>query len=558
MEFDILIKNGFIVDGTGGPWYRADIGINGHKISKIKVSLPTSGADRVIDAEGHVVCPGFFDMHTHSELSYFKCPTADNKIMQGVTTDLSGNCGMSFSGPMKGVVIETTKRMVEEQKIPVTVDWTRLAEFLQKLEQIGGVSVNNAYLVGFGTIRQTVLGMERGPPTRDQLEEMKSRVVEAMEDGAFGLSTGPQYPPQNYSETEEIIELAKVVKKYNGIHQSHLRRRGWTADKKFGRAFLKPMRDTMPEAIRECIEIGERVGIPTVWTHAKIAGGWGVNKGRAKEFLNLVDAARLRGVDITIDTWADLYTAMGPEKVVPLWTWAGATSRQDADENLQEKLKDPELRQKIRIFAEDSLGQGCELDLEQTVILDTKLEKNKEFIGKTFGEIAKSKGQEMIDLYLDLLEEGERLSIQRPWGTEEDNIELIKSPLSVFGTDTGCGKHNETDYMICGYGLYRGTGYGLFPRVLRKYVRENPVLTLEEAIRKMTSASANRLGLTDRGLLKPQFWADIVVFDPINIREIPFEPPVGIPYVLVNGTITVDERVHTGAKAGMTLKHNNY
>ena len=212
------------------------------------------------------------------------------------------------------------------------IDWTSLAGYMKKVEESGGISINAAFLVGFGTVRMSVIGWERGPPNADELEEMKAMVAEGMEDGAFGLSTGQQYPPQNYAEVDEIIELAKVVRRYGGFHQSHIRRRGWTADEKYGRAFLKPMRDTMPEAIRECIEIGERAGIPTVWSHAKIAGGWNVNKGRAKEFLKIVEDARLRGVDVTIDTWADAYTAMGANKVVPLWAWEGGL------EKLKERL----------------------------------------------------------------------------------------------------------------------------------------------------------------------------------------------------------------------------
>jgi len=550
MRFEILIKDGFVVDGTGGPWYRADVGIEGGKIDEVAKNLPAFEANRVIDARGYVVCPGFFDIHAHSELSYFKCPTADNKVMQGVTTELTGNCGESASGPLQGAALEAVRKSVREKHVPVEVSWTKLAEYVDKLREFGGVSVNSAFMVGFGTVRMSVLGWERGPPTKNQMEEMKAMVTTAMEEGAFGLSTGLQYPPQNYAETDEVVELAKVVAKYGGIHQSHIRRRGWTGDEKLGRSFLVPLRDTMPEAIRECIQIGERAGIPTVWSHAKIAGGWGVNKGRAREFLKLVDDARRRGVDVTIDTWADPYTAMGPNKVVPLWAWQGGL------EGLVKRLRDPKLREKIRSFAEDALGLGCEMDWEQTIVTDVKLEKNKMFIGKTFGEIARTKGEEIVDVYLDLIAESERVEVQGPWGTEEDNIELIRYPVAVFGTDTGCGGYSDKSVSTVGYGLYRGTGYGLYPRVLGKYVREQKVLTLEEAVRKMSSACANRLGLTDRGLIRPGMWADIVVFDPISVREKPLRPPEGIIYVLVNGTIIVEGGKHTGARAGKILIHN--
>jgi len=323
MQYDVLIKDGFVVDGTGSTWYRADVGIEGGKIVEVLKNLPTSRADRVIDAEGYVVCPGFFDMHTHSELSYFKYPLVENKVVQGITTEFNGNCGASLSGPMKGYALESIKQRVQEQKIPVEIDWKNLGEYMDKLEKFGGVSVNSAYMVGFGAVRMSVIGYERGPPTKDEMEEMKASVAEAMEAGAFGLSTGPQYPPQNYAEIDEIVELAKVVAKFGGIHQSHVRRRGWTEDKKFGRAFLTPTRDTMFEAVRECIEIGERAGIPTVWSHAKIGGAWTVKERSAPKFLKLVEDARRRGVDVTIDTWADICAGETANKIVPPWAYEG-------------------------------------------------------------------------------------------------------------------------------------------------------------------------------------------------------------------------------------------
>jgi len=547
MNYDILLRDGFIVDGTGGPWYKSDIGVKGSKIAEIGKKLPVTGAKRVIEAKGYVVSPGFFDMHTHSEIGYLKYPLVENKLMQGVTTELTGNCGISFSGPMKGGVLESFKEMVRMQEIPVEIDWRTLAEYMDKLGKFGGVSVNSAYMVGFGTVRMSLLGWERGPPTKDQLDEMKEMVAGAMKEGAFGLSTGTQYPPQNYAKTDEIIELAKVVARYGGIHQSHVRRRGWTGDERPGRAFLKPTFDTMFEAVRECIEIGEQADIPTIWSHAKIAGAWTMKSVCAPLFLKLVDEARRRGVDVTIDTWGDRYIGISASKVVPIWAFEGGF------EKLRTRLQDPELRRKICSFAEEAMGDGCEGDIEQTIITNVKLEKNKEFEGKTISEIAKRKGKTIVDFYLDNISEGGQLSLYSPCQTEEDNIKLIKHQSTLFGTDASPGNHSEETGV--GYGLYKGSGYGLYPRILRKYVREEGVLTLEEAVRKMTSACANRLGLMNRGLLKPRMWADIVVFDPINVSDRPLQPPKGICYVLVNGVITVDNGKHTGARAGKILKH---
>ncbi len=562
MNYELLIKDGFVVDGTGGPWFRADVGIKGGKIIEVRKNLPASGVQRVIDGKDYVVCPGFFDNHSHSELAYFKYPLAETKVMQGITTEFNGNCGISPSGPLKRLSLESVRQMVEDpktrpiaeykpMKIPAEVDWTSLAEYMDKLERFGGVSVNSAYMVGFGSVRTSVIGYEKGPPTKDQMDEMKALVAEAMEAGAFGLSTGTQYPPQNYAETNEIIELARVVAKYGGIHQSHIRRRGWTADKKFGRAFLKPTKDTMFEAVRECIEIGERAGIPTVWSHAKIAGAWTAKERSAPEFLKLVEDGRRRGVDITIDTWANRYIGVTEKKVIPLWAFEGGL------EKLRERLHDPELRAKIRSFAEEALGHGCEGDIEQAIISRVEPEKNKEFIGRLIIDVAREQGKAIADLFLEIIAEGGQIGLYSPCQTEEDNIELIKHPLTMFGTDAVCGKHSEKTGIGPG-GLHLGHGYGLYPWIIRKYVREEKVLTLEEAVRKMTSACANRLGITDRGLIKPGMWADIVILDPISVRERPLLPPEGIPYVLVNGIVTVDNGEHTGARAGNILKHKYY
>ena len=559
MAVDILIKDGFVVDGTGGPWYRADVGIKDGKIVAVRSHLDNITADKVVDAEGYVVCPGFFDMHGHSELAYFKYPLTESKVMQGITTEFNSNCGYSANGPMKKLFLEMVKSWVEDpntrpigeysfMSIPVKVDWSNLTGYMEKLNKFGGISLNSAYMVGFGSVRMSVIGYEKGPPTAAQLTRMKSMVAEAMEEGAFGISTGTQYPPQNYAETEEIIELAKVVAKYGGIHQSHIRRRGFTADKKFGRAFVKPTLETMFEAVRECIEIGEGAGIPTVWSHAKIAGAWTSSEHCAQGFLKLVDDARRRGVDVTIDTWANQYIGIPLTKVIPVWAFEGGINK------LRKRLREPELRAKIRDFTEEALGHGCEGNIEGAIITRAEPEELKPFINRPIVEIAKEQGKSIVDFYLDIIADGGEIGLYLPCQSEEDNVDLIRYPATVFGTDAVCGKHEEKTGIGPG-GELMGHGYGLFPRILRKYVLEEKVLTMEEAVRKMTSACANRLGITDRGLIKPGMWADVVVFDPIRIRERALLPPVGIPYVFVNGVVTVENGVHTGARAGKPLKH---
>jgi N-acyl-D-aspartate/D-glutamate deacylase len=418
---------------------------------------------------------------------------------------------------------------------------------MDRLEKFGGVSVNSAYQVGYAMVRLSVLGWEKRQPKKDELEEMKSLVAEGMEDGAFGFSTALQYAPQNFAETDEVVELAKVASKYGGIYTSHIRRQGFVSDPRGGRAFLSHLRDTMPEAIRELIEISEKADLPALWSHARILGGWTCGN-LAEEWLKEIDKARGRGLDVTIDTFGDSYKSGSWTTNFPLWAFEGGY------EKFMERLKNPETRSKIRSFVKKSIdGYMPMINFRETPIIGGKwinLEKNRELEGKTLNEAAKMRGKDVADLYIDLVTEGER---PRFMGfTTEDHVRLVTHPTALFGTDSidigPSASQGETLYT---------RHYCMYPYILRKHVREDRVLTLEEAIRKMTSASANRFGLTDRGLIRPGMWADITVFDPINVRE--GDPrPEGIPYVLVNGVVTVDDGAHTGARAGKILKHNYF
>lgn len=560
MKFDFLIRDGFVVDGTGGTWYRADIGVKEGKITDVCKNLPTSGADRIIDAKGLVVCPGFFDMHCHSELEFFLYPRCEGKIMQGVTTEFNGNCGTSPSGPLKGITLEDVRSRAQRKlfqarelgrvshvDLTVEVNWTTLAEYMNCLDSFGGVSVNSAYMVGFGNVRLGVLGWENRSPTRDELDEMKALTAKTMEDGAFGFATGLQYPPQNFAETDEVIEIAKVVARYGGIHQSHIRRMGFVSGPRGSRAFLYPLKDTMLEAVKECIEIGERAGIPTVWSHAKIMGGW-KDKLLAEELLREVNNARRRGVDITMDNWAD-HAKEGPaNQILPLWAFEGGPDK------MRERLKNPETRFKIRSIVKERLdGVRPQIDFRNAIIFRVQVEKNKDLIGKTLAEAAEMRGKEMVDLYLDMTMNGERPWLKGRTQSDEDVIKMLKHPAVLFGTDWTQG-----DLLTGPAAIGSKGGYKMYAMVLRKFVREMRVITLEEAVRKMTSGAANRLGLMDRGLIRPRMWADITIFDPVNIRERDGKYAEGVFYVLVNGVITVDNGEHTGARAGKILKHKYY
>lgn len=544
--YEVLIKSGFVVDGTGGPWYRADVAISEGKIVNMNSRLPASKADMVIDAKGLVVAPGFFDMHAHSELNLLVYPKAESKIMMGVTTEFNCMCGTSGSGPLKGAALEVTNRQARKQLPELEVDWSTLAEYMERLNK-QGCSINSAFQVGHGTVRLCVMGMDNRVPTEEELDEMKELVAQTMEEGAFGMSTGLMYEPSGYAETEEIIELAKVVGKYGGIYTSHIRRRGWDIDPRGGRNFLIINRDTPLRAIRECIKIGEEAGIPTIWSHSKAVGA--VNWGEPlKDYLKEFDFARRNGVDFRAELYPYIYRR-GLIRPRPGTTWA-----RGKDPSVM--LKDPKTRQRIRNFLKRAMETyACaEHTWDGTLILSAS-EEDKDLIGKTLVEAARIREMEPVDLYLDRLANGNPLE-GVPKSMCEDGVKnLLKHPIQMVGSDTRAMPADPAKKQ-------HPRAFGTFPKIIRKYVMEEGVLTLEEAIRKMTSTPASVLGLMDRGLLRPGFWADIIVFDPLNIRDLstylePMRYPSGIEYIFVNGVLTVEHGKHTEALAGKPLKHRS-
>jgi N-acyl-D-amino-acid deacylase len=543
--WDYLIKNGYVVDGTGSPWYKADVALDEGKIAAINPSLKASEAETVIDAKGLVVSPGFIDMHCHSELPFIAYPTADSMIHQGVTTQFTCQCGTSASGPLKGAALESIKERAKEE-YDIDVDWTTLAEYMERFKK-QGCSINGTFQVGHGTVRLCVMGWENRAPTNDEMDQMKQLVAQTMEEGAFGLSTGLMYTPGNYAETEEIIELAKVVGKYGGLHTSHDRRRGWESEPRGGRDFIVPTIDSELWSIRECIKIGEEGGIPTTWSHAKACGE--VNWETALDWwFKEIEFARRRGVNVMIDVYPWTFRG-GIVRGFPTWAEEGGP------EKMRERLKDPETRQKIRDIVKDNMESiTAEHTWDRALILSAS-EEDQDLVGKFMTEAAEIRGMEPVDLFLDRMEKDKPLNGIGQAMHEEDVKALLKHPLSMVSTDGMC---LPADYKK----KTHPRSYGTFPKVLRKYVREERELTLEEAINKMTSISATRLGLMDRGILRPGLWADVTVFDPLNIRELatytdPIRLAKGIEYVFVNGVLTIEKDKHTGALAGKPLKHNS-
>ena len=535
-EFDVLVRGGKLVDGTGTPWIYADVGIRDGRIAAVG-SLDGAVADRVIDATGKIVSPGFIDMHTHSEFTLLVDGRAQSKIRQGVTTELFGEG--SSPGPVEGGVVASTQEAMERRGLGA-VDWRTLGEFFAKLEG-QGTAVNVASYVSSGQVRVAVKGYEDGAPSPDELERMRALVAEAMEDGAMGLVSSLE-GPHEVTTTEELIELAKVVSGYGGIYATHLR----------GQA------ETLFEALDEAIEIGEKGGVPVDVFHIKVAGrpNWG-NMPRA---LEIIESARARGLDVTANQYPYIAGAHPFLPLLPTWALEGGV------EKTMERLRDPELRRRMKRDIEQGLEGWRGNYVQQTggwggvMISDTRTEKNKNLIGKRLADNGTMRGMDPAEAFFDLMleEEGQVFGILFHMN-EEDVRTAMRAPWVSIGSD---GSALSVEGPLSA-GQPHPRNFGTYPRVLGHYVRELGILTLEDAIRKMTSLPAQRLGLGDRGLLRSGYWADVVVFDPERVIdratfEAPKQYPEGIEHVLVNGTVVLENGTHTGALPGRALRGPGY
>ena len=499
-SFDLILRGGRVIDGTGNPWVRADVGLRGDRIARIG-DLTDSVARRDIDATGLVVAPGFIDPHTHAVRGIFDVPTADNYLLQGVTTLTEGNDGSS--------------------PFPIGPHLARIAET--------AISPNWAVFVGQGTIRSEVVGADDREPTPDELDRMRALVAEAMAQGALGLSTGLFYVPGSFTSTEEVIELSKVAATHGGIYISHMRDEA----------------QRLLDSVRETIRIGEEAGLPVQMTHHKAISKdmW----GQSVESLALVDAARARGVDITIDQYPYTASQTTINALVPQWAQAGGR-----DEFLA-RLDDPETRRRIRgeivYRIEHDRGGG---DPQNVVIGLCTWDRSLE--GKSLAEILAERETEVTlanaaDLIMEIIVRGGARAIYHAMD-EADVERIMQHPVTAIGSDGGVSVFGES--------VPHPREYGTFARVLGRYVRERGVLTLEEAVRKMSGATAQRLGLQDRGVLREGLFADIAVFDPATIQDRatfvePHQYAEGVEYVLVNGTLVVDGGRHTGARPGRVL-----
>jgi len=525
---DILIKNGLVVDGTGKPAFKADVGIADGRIAVVAEGVELE-AVRTIQAQSLHLAPGFIDPHTHSGLTLLADPRAESKIRQGVTTEVVGNCGFS-PAPLLGAAVEETRAQAKILGLDVT--WASMAEYLERLRN-QGAAVNVAPLVGHNTVRGSVLGFDDVQPTIEQQAEMERLVEEAMEQGARGLSTGLYYPPGFYTHTEEVIGLARVAARCGGIYASHIRNES----------------DRLLEAVTEAIEIAEQAESQVEIAHLKLHGSQ--NWEGADRLLALLDDAHSRGVRVGCDQYPYAASSTWLVATLPYWAQTGGAKA------IAERLSDPQMRNRIR---KDWKENRADWDnrggvREWSDVLVTDCAPRPDVLGKSIAEIADAEGKDPLEAALDLIVISEGQAAGVFFDQLEDNVRiLMRHPLVVVGSDGNA----LAPHGVLGQRNPHPRSYGTFPRVLGRYVREEKVLSLEEAVTKMTSITADRFGLTDRGVIREGAWADLVLFDPQTVADKatfadPHQYPVGIPCVVVNGVVVIDQGQHTGALPGRVL-----
>ena len=525
--YDVLITNAQIVDGSGGAARTGSVAISAGKIAAVGTVSGT--ATRTIDAKGRTLAPGFIDLHSHSDLPLVTDGNGQSKIRQGVTTEVIGESGS----------------VAPRKDASATAPWTDFAGYFATIEK-GGISPNLLSYVGLGTVREMVVGEDERQATPAEITSMQQLVAKTMENpGVFGVSSGLIYPPNSYANVDELAEVSKAVSGM-GLYASHLRYDG----------------PKLRDGIEEAIAIGERAKIPVHIFHVKVTGQ--KNFGRMKEVIELVEAARARGVRVTADQYPYVASSTSLTATIPQWAQDGGTDK------LVARLKSPQDRARIRAAMEDTnpdwesryQSAGTWQNVQLAAIGRTRgsatagESPNRKYEGMRVAEAAKQAGKDPFDFVFDLLIE-ERGSVACVYFIiDEADLELaMKQPWVAVGSD---GSSLAIDGPLRA-GVPHPRNFGTFPRVLGRYVRERKVISLEEAIRKMTTLPASILGLSDRGAIKAGQWADLVLFDPNTVAdqatfEDPFQYPVGIDTVLVNGTVVLDEGKHTNARPGKVLQ----
>ena len=529
-DYDVLIRNGTIYDGTGAPPYSADLAISGDRLTTIG-DLSDYSADMEIDADGLAVAPGFFNMLSHAHASLLTDGRAMSDILQGVTFEVLSEISLS---PLNDTTAAIYGAMLQEEDLELS--WRQLGEYLEVVEQ-SGVSPNFATFVSAATVRMNVLGMDDVDPNPEQLETMKAQVAKAMQDGALGLTTALIYAPASYAETEELIELAKVAGSYGGIYTAHMRSEG----------------NQFIESIDETLRIGREGNLPVKIHHLKAGGK--PNWHKMDIAIEKIEALRKEGIPVTADMYTYVAGATGLDASMPTWVQAGGY------EKWAERLRDPEIRAKVKAEmatnAQDWENLGYLAGPQGLILIGFKNEVLKEkYAGKTLAEVAKLREQDPRDTIIDLvIEDGSRVGTVYFLMSDENVKKQIRQPWVMFGSD---GDAPAAEGKTLEQGAHPRT-YGNVARLLGKYVRDEKVISLEEAVRRLTLLPAQTLGISKRGRLVSGHFADVVIFDPEKIADHatfakPHQYSTGMVHVLVNGVPVVADGKHTGAMPGRAIR----
>jgi N-acyl-D-amino-acid deacylase len=517
---DLLIRGGTVIDGTGAPSVRADVAITGNKITDVG-QFTGRRALRMIDARGKIVAPGFIDIHSHSDESMLVNSALESALHQGVTLVVCGNCGGS-SAPALGLAAEEADR--EYSRLGVKRSWSAFYEYVDAVEQ-NGMAINVCSYVGHGTLRMCVMGAADRPPTPAEMEQMRTLLGRAMDEGAVGLASGLIYPPSAYGTTDELAALCEIVRQKGGLYASHIRNEG----------------AQLLEAVDENIEIGRRSRARVQLSHHKASGQ--KNWGKVNESVARIEAARAAGVDVQADQYPYTASSTGLAVTIPNWVHEGGSAK------LTERLRDPAVRQRIR--AEDTeTGRAW----DRIVIARARL--RPDYSGRTVADLAHEAGKDPLEWTCDTLVEHEgSVDIIHHSMSEDDVKFVMQQPWIAIGSDSRA----NAPYGPLSFGKPHPRSYGTFPRVLGRYARDEQVLTLEDAVRKMTSLTARHMRLRGRGTIGVGVAADLVVFDPATVSDTatyddPHRYPKGIDYVVVNGQVALEQGETTNERAGRFLR----
>ncbi|GMV84089.1 MAG: N-acyl-D-amino-acid deacylase [Planctomycetota bacterium] len=522
LNYDVLITGGRIVDGAGNPWFFGDVAVAGDRVAAVapRGQLNPTLANEVIDASGQVVCPGFIDIQSHSLRPLFSSGRVHSKVTQGVTTEIMGEG--STPAPFGGRIEAPSHADPGSPWYERIKTWTRFRAWLEAIEE-RGASVNIGSFLGGGTLRAYACGWDMEKATSAQVETMCRVTAECMQEGAFGVATALIYPPGSFAQTDELIEIGKVIGQYGGVYITHVRSEG----------------AGLLEGIAEAIEIGRCGGCAVEIYHLKASGKQ--NWHLMPKAIDLIESARAEGIDVTADMYPYPASGTGLNALIPEWAYEG--------HKLFERLRDPSIREKLKkemLTPDDFRAKTA----DHVMPVGFKKAEHKKFLGKRMDEIARLRGQDWPEAVMDLILAEEDRIFTVYFTMSEDNLKLqLRLPWIKISTDAG-GEEPSAEPKP---GHPRG--FGTYPRVLGKYVREERVLSLEDAVRKMTSSVANRLGLTERGTLRPGQFADVVIFDPATIGDrATFENSkvlsVGVRDVWVNGTRVLKNGEHTNAMPG--------